>query len=156
MKTTRSLWPYGIIAAVVLFAIGLTAMIVMAVRSNSDLVSADYYEQELRFQKQLDSSRRTQQLDQRAVVTYDVALKQINITVPAEHAQQNPVGSVTLYRPSSAAMDRSLKLELNVDGSQHIDATSLAPGSWKVRLLWTVGTKEFYMDQPIIIKAAKS
>lgn len=158
MKTesNRSLWPWGIIAVMAVFIVGLVVMIAFAVRSNSDLVSKDYYEDELRYQTQLDSARRTQQLDQRAVVAYDESRKSIRIAVPTDHARQNPVGTVTLYRPSSAALDRNLKLELSADGSQQIDAADLAPGPWKIRVLWTVGTQEFYVDQPIVIKAAKS
>ncbi len=73
MKTTRNLWPLGIIAAFVVFFAGTAGLIVMACAQKVDLVSADYYEQELRFQKRINGLDHAKELGERASVVYDGA-----------------------------------------------------------------------------------
>ena len=36
-------------------------------------------------------------------------------------------------------------------GSQRIDARTLTPGLWKVRVSWTVADKEYYIDRSIVV-----
>jgi len=48
-------------------------------------------------------------------------------------------------------LDRSLKLEVDPAGTQAIDAALLAPGLWKVRVTWTTDSREFFIDQKIVV-----
>ena len=73
MTTTRNLWPLGIIATFVVFIIGTASLIVMACSQRTDLVSADYYEKELKFQGQIDRVERTRRAASQASVAYDPA-----------------------------------------------------------------------------------
>ena len=59
MKTTRNLWPTAIIVFCSLFVAGTAGLVVMACSQKEDLVSADYYEKELKFQGQIDGAERT-------------------------------------------------------------------------------------------------
>ena len=52
-------WPYGIIATFVVFIASFAAVITFICQHRMDLVSADYYEQEIRFQSRLDEMNRT-------------------------------------------------------------------------------------------------
>jgi nitrogen fixation protein FixH len=63
---------------------------------------------------------------------------------------------VQLYRPSAEKLDRQLKLEPDRNGVQRIDAGSLSPGLWKVRVTWSVERQEYFMDQNIVIAARTS
>jgi len=49
MKTSRNLWPLGILLAFGLFFAGTIGLVVMACSHKMDLVSADYYEREIKF-----------------------------------------------------------------------------------------------------------
>ena len=51
----RTVWPYAIIAVFVLFAAYIGSMVYQAMRSDVDLVSADYYKQELAYQQRMES-----------------------------------------------------------------------------------------------------
>lgn len=142
-------WPIGIIAAFGLF-IALTAVFVAkAVASRTDLVTHDYYEEELRYQDRLNQLRRTAPWQEQIRVTW--ADGELKLLMPAEHAAARVTGKLVLYRPSAADHDAEWPLSLNDQGEQRIPAAELAPGLWKARLHWSVGGESYYFDQPLVI-----
>ena len=149
MKTARSLWPFVIIGTFIVFVAGMSIMVVLACRSNMDLVSHDYYEQELRFQSRIDSLDRTHALG--ATARYDALSHHIIISLPAAHVGKAVDGSIQLYRPSAAGMDRQIKLEPNAQGIQTLAADDLNKGLWKIRVAWNVAGQEYFLDQKIVI-----
>lgn len=149
MKTNRNFWPLGIIAVFLCFAAGMTTMVVLACRSNTDLVSHDYYEQEIRFQGRIDSLNRTKGLH--ASASYDAAAKRLIITLPAEHADKAVSGQIQLYRPAAAGLDQQFKLEPDAKGRQTLDLAALQNGLWKVRIAWTVAGQDYFLEQKIVV-----
>lgn len=146
----RSPWPYAIIGWFVLFGSAMAAWVVVAVRTDMDLVRPDYYEQEILHQQQIDRQTRTLPIQSQVKVAYDAAQQTIVIALPATHAAQAQ-GKINFYRPSDAKLDREAKLSLNSGGTQKLDAKLLRPGLWKVRVQWTVNGEEFYFDQAFTI-----
>lgn len=151
MKPTRNLWPIGVIVFCALFVLGTATLIVVACSQNTDLVSPDYYEQELRFQGQIDRVERTRRAAGQASISYDSAAQRIIVSLPPGHARGNVWGSIELYRPSAAALDRTVKLEPDTSGVQCLDANRLQPGLWKVRLSWTAEKENYYLEQKLIV-----
>jgi nitrogen fixation protein FixH len=152
MKPTRNFWPLAITLAFVLFATGIATMIVIACTHKSDLVSTNYYEQEIKYQARLDQLNRTSQFNDQVKVAFDNIARRINISLPASHAGPKTSGLVQLYRPSAAGMDRELKLELDGSGSQSFDGAALEPGLWKVRIHWTSRQQDYFADKRIVVK----
>jgi hypothetical protein len=151
MKPTRNPWPVGIIAACALFVAGTAGLIALACSQKVDLVSKDYYEQELRFQSQIDRAERTRRTAGQASIAYDPARQCITVSLPPGHVHGNVWGSVQLYRPSAAGMDRAVKLDPDASGVQRLDAAGLAPGLWKIRLSWTVDHQDYYLENQVIV-----
>ena len=150
---SRNLWPASIVGFFILAVIFLGSFVVWAMRQREDLVSADYYEREVRYQGQLDSLNRSQSLAVQVVVTFDPARQAIVITLPPGK-REGATGQVHLYRPSDARLDRELPLALNAEGVQQLDATALNGGLWKVRVKWTASGQEYFLDQPVIVTGA--
>ncbi len=153
MSTTtkrRNLWPTAIIGFFTLAIIFIVSFIAWAVRQREDLVSADYYEREVRYQTQLDSMNRSQSLAIQTVVTFEPTQQTIVITLPAAQLR-GATGSVHLYRPSDARLDRELPLALDAEGVQRLDAKPLRDGLWKVRVKWNNAGQDFFLDQPVIV-----
>ena len=147
----RNLWPLAITAFFIVAFTCLVGLIVFATRQRVDLVRADYYEEEIRFQQQLDRVKRTQRLNQPAAVAYNSA--QHCITISLAPSLLGPVaGQIHLYRPSDARLDQELPLVLGADGTQRVDASKLRGGLWKVRVQWAVAGQEYYLDQPVVIR----
>jgi hypothetical protein len=148
---SRNLWPASIIGFFSVAVLFLGSFVVWAMRQHEDLVSADYYEREVRYQQQLDSMNRSQEVATKVVVTFDPAQQAILISLPAAKGAR---GRVHLYRPSDARLDRELPLSLNQEGVQRLDATGLSGGLWKVRVKWTTEGQEYFLDQPVIVTGA--
>jgi len=156
MATNRTLWPLGIILTLVVFIAGTVGLIVMACSQRVELVSPDYYEQELKFQGQIDRVARTRGAADQASVTYDAAGKCISVSLPADQARREVTGSIKLYRPSDTGMDRLVKLEPDANGTQRLDASGLAPGLWRVRVSWTAAKQNYYLEQKVVVGSKPS
>jgi nitrogen fixation protein FixH len=149
-KPFRSLWPISIMA---FFAVAITffvGFVFWAMQLRDDLVTADYYEREVRFQAQLDTLNRSQSFATQTVVTFEPASQEILITLPADKTP-GATGTIQLYRPSDARLDRDLPLALNDAGIQRVDARELRPGLWKVRVQWNMSGEDYFLDQPVIV-----
>jgi hypothetical protein len=152
MKTSpriANLWPYAILGWFVLVISFLATFATWAVQQNMDLVRADYYDEEIRYQQHLDRQQRTRGLAPGAAVGFEAAAQRIRVTLPAAHAAR-ATGSIRLYRPSDARLDRERPLRLDPDGQQSLDARELPAGLWKVRVHWTTDGEEFFLEQPVI------
>ena len=156
MKPARNLWPIGIIVVCALFVAGTATLIVVACSQNTDLVSPDYYEQELRFQGQIDRIQRTRSSAAQASVAYDAAAQSITVSLPPNQVRPPVTGRIELYRPSAAGLDRAVNLEPDACGIQRLDATSLAPGLWKVRVSWTAEKESYYLEQKVVVASKPS
>lgn len=153
MSAPRNLWPFGIIAAFVLFLAGTAGLVVLARAHRGDLVSGNYYEAEVRYQSQLDRADRARSLAPKTIAAYEPATRCIVLSFPPEHAQRSARGWIQLYRPSAAGLDRVVELRLDANGRQTIDAAGLKPGLWEVRINWTAGDEDFFLERKIIIGA---
>lgn len=156
VRSSFNPWPVSIIGFFTLAIIGCASFIVFCSRHPADLVANDYYEQEVRYQGQIDRLQHASARAQAAKIAYDPATKQISISLPSTSGQSRPEGSIQLYRPSAVNLDRQLKLEANASGVQTLDASHLLPGLWRVRVSWTVDRQDYFIDQRIVIGSTAS
>lgn len=149
MKTTRNLWPLGVIGVFVLFFAGMASVVVIASTHRDHLVAENYYEQELRFQGQIDATDRAKKSG--ATITFDSAGGKVVIAVPVAQLAGKFSGTLALYRPSEPKLDREFLLEPKADGIQILNVSQLKPGPWLVRVAWKSGGESFYLEQKITI-----
>ena len=151
MNPTRNLWPYGIIAAFLLFAGGLATTVTIAITHPEDLVNANYYENEVQYQSLLDNTARAQKAG--AALHSDPAAQQVVIALPVAQLAQKLSGTVRWYRPDAPKQDRELALAPRADGTQTLDLKDLASGPWLLEVAWRAGEQEYYMEQKLVIPA---
>ncbi|HRI16018.1 MAG TPA: FixH family protein [Verrucomicrobiota bacterium] len=139
-------WPHGLAAFLSLFACAVAGMGIFATRHNQDLVSPDYYEQEIRYQEQIDRVTRTQALTDPVTVALSPDGRTLELRLPV--AAQ---GTVQLYRPAEARLDREFPLALDAQGRQRLDLNPLKPGLWRARVQWQQGGQEFFRAANVIL-----
>ena len=140
----------GLVATFILFICGTISLVVFACSQKQDLVSSDYYEQEIRFQGHLEKLERAHRSARPASIVYDSVAGCIRISVTREAGI--PVnGDIQLYRPSAAGMDQHFKLSLDSQGMQSLDASALRSGLWKVRVSWMVDNQEYFLEKSIVV-----
>ncbi len=144
-------WPVSITAFFAIAISGCAVFVIFCNRHPADLVAADYYEQEMRYQGQIDRVQRTAARSMTATVAYEQSSGLILIALPQGDAAASVKGSIQLYRPSALNLDREFKLEPDGNGRQKLDTAGLAPGLWRVRVSWTSQNQDFYTEQKIVI-----
>jgi hypothetical protein len=150
-KKSFNPWPVAIIAFFSVAVCAAVSFVIYCSRQEENLVTTDYYEQEVRYQDQMDRINQAASLQAPARINYDAAKRSIAVALPEDHARQAPKGWVQLYRPSAASLDRKLNLQLDANGVQNIDAATLANGLWHVRVSWTLNGTDYFYDQKLVI-----
>jgi len=149
MKTTRNPWPLAILFTFAIFFCGIATVIVIAATHRENLVSENYYEQEMKFQEQIDGAARAQSSG--ATLAYHAASGCVVLALPAAQLASQPSGTLSLYRPSSPKLDREFALEPRADGTQTLNVSEFAAGLWSVRARWVAGGKAYYLEQKITV-----
>ena len=160
MKTKESEgfnpWPIGIVAYFVCFIVATIIFIAFALRNSMDLVRSDYYEQEIRYENQMDRMRLGEGVSDQVSVDFDGDANSLILKLPVAHIGRIASGTVHFYRPSNAKWDRHMPLILDASGRQSLDVSGMQSGFWKIRLQWMVEGKEFYLDRSLMIEPSRS
>jgi hypothetical protein len=139
-------WPIALIAFLSLFATAVVGFGIFAIRHNQDLVRPDYYDHEIRYQDQIEREIRTRELAGRVELGLAPGSRTLEIRIPG--AAQ---GTIHLYRPSDAALDRDVVLSTGADGRQRVDLSELKPGLWKARMSWKQGDDDYAYESTLVL-----
>ena len=148
----RSIWPYAIIAVFVLFAVYIGSMVYQAMQTDVNLVSADYYKQELAHQQRMDAVARTAVLLTPLQMRHEAASRRLTLELPASLASQEVQGQIHFFRPSDKGLDFSLPLQLEADRRQVVNTSKMASGFWRVQLDFTAGGRAYFVEQDLLLK----
>jgi len=151
----QNLWPAGLILFFILFIAFIAGFVVFASRQKMDLVRPDYYDQEIRFQQQIDRVQRTAPVLADADIGYDRAAGLVTVRLPS--VQRHDIsGTVSFYRPSDASLDSQVALGLDPAGSQSVSVRAMRAGLWRVRVQWKAAGGEYYFERQIVIERTAS
>ncbi len=142
-------WGTGIAIFYVLFVIAMLSFVFWSTGNNRDLVTDDYYAEELDYQKTIDNRARAEDLEGEVSITSEKG--KIEILLPEGMNDKSVKGELFLYRQSDKTMDTRLQFE-----GQKIDFSFLseriAIGKWTIKLSWTADGKDYYYEDNIWIK----
>jgi len=143
-------WPLGIVIVFTIFILFKVAFFIFSKFHRVDLVSSNYYQQEINYQQQSERQKRTRSLSKNIRCVYDSSADLLGIAFPDTAAQGNITGDIHLFRPSDAKQDKWFSLTLNASGEQKIDVRNLAKGLWRVKIKWIFQGKDYYFEESII------
>ena len=107
-----------------------------------DLVSEDYYAQELAFQSKIDMAQRATETGQQWAFTQTDG----GLSGSLNTAKGNV--AVQLFRPSDQRLDRTY----NFNGNFTIPAADLTPGKYLVKIEWQHNGQPLYNEHVVVIK----
>lgn len=147
--TIRFHWGVGITLVYIAFALGTLSVVALATSTRVDLVSEDYYQRALTFDRQIEASARGQSAGVRIALEAEprrqLVLEFPDATLPVTS------GVITLYRASGSSSDRSWPLALDPAGRQSLPLDSLQSGHWLAQLRWIRDGRDAYIEQEIVI-----
>ena len=142
-------WGFRITLLYVGFAFLILAMVFISSMSREDLVSTNYYDNEIAYEKRIQAIKRTKQLEKKP--TWSIAENSLTIIFP-ETISSISAGTLTLYRASDADRDIVVPLKLDNQRSQSIDLRKALPGMWRAKLEWKSDNMDYYLEDVIYIK----
>lgn len=147
MKIPRPSWGVGIAAVYAVFATSTLAFVAFAIAQPVELVSPDFYRQALTFDGRQAAMTRADALG--SSLEIEAAGHDVTVRIAGQPAAS---GAITLYRPSNAGADYTVRLALDAQGTQRIAAAHLADGRWIVKLSWADRGLEYYREQPVDLR----
>lgn len=138
-------WGKSIIVAFILFAAFIGTLVTVCVRQDVNLVTQDYYKEELDYQRQIDRIAHTAMLSDKPSIKVEGGL--LTIIYPDFARVQK--GALQLFRPSDARMDKRFELQRTTAHSQFFSTEGMNKGMYRARLRWTMEGKEFFLEQVI-------
>lgn len=144
-------WGKSIVLVFVLFAGFIGTMVYLMIRERIDLVSENYYQNEIEYQQQIDrvsNARRIHgSLNSTTSMTYLADQQQVVFVLP--NALQK--GEITFYRPGDSQQDFRVPIAAKHPARQVVPTKSLAKGSWRVQFTWSDGQREYYKEEQFFL-----
>ncbi|MEX6686022.1 FixH family protein [Danxiaibacter flavus] len=139
-------WGNKLLIVFGVFAIGMGTLVYKCMNVKFDLVSKDYYKDELRYQDKIDGMKNASQIGEINVSEND---RQVIIAFPAEVKGYKIKADAWFYCKTNADLDRRLTLSVNDDGTSVIDKNLLLKQDYQLKLSWETGDKKYYTEKDI-------
>ena len=151
MKSSKS-WPVGIAIIYISFVLLLIAFVIFSSFQQVELVTDDYYAEELKYQQQINRMNRAQSLSEPVNWTYNNKDNYLLLKFPAEIDPHKVQGNILFFRPSDAKQDKLIALNLSSENTQIIHTENLSSGLWKLKIFWKVDKTEYYIEGNMVVK----
>ncbi|AFL86249.1 FixH protein [Belliella baltica DSM 15883] len=139
-------WGKGIVVVIAVFVLFMAGLVGICVKQDDiHLVTQNYYEEEIKYQDQIDKIINAHSLDYE-VLTYNIQLKSVVMNLPV-----GAKGTLHLFRPSDARLDQKIDFQLLNKEENTVDVTHLKAGYWKVKLTWEENGVSYYEEKKINI-----
>lgn len=139
-------WGYKIAFAYLLFVAGIVFLAFKASQEKFDLVTKDYYEEELKYQQVIDQAANAAGLS--APVKIEKTGGSMTITFPDEMKNKKKLVDFYLYYPADAKKDFRLSFETN-DANYTQPLPETISGMYELKLSWTAEGLKYYHEQKI-------
>ena len=143
-------WGTGIVMVFAIFMGGTISTAVYLMNQDVNLVADDYYDQELKYQQQIDRMERTSRLETKQIVSFDGSIVSINI--PTSVLSEKLTGEIYFYRPSDSKSDIKIPLIIDTSGVQLIPVKRLEKGYWKIKVSWLSKGKGYFSEDRILVR----
>jgi hypothetical protein len=141
-------WGYKILVVYLAFVAGILFLVFKSSNQKVDLVAADYYEQEIKYQDKIDKSNRANLLTKK--VMYEVIDNHLVIKFPKEFENKNITGSVLLYCPSDEKKD--IKTDFSIQDSVYKMAIPKNnKGLHELQLNWMADSVTYYFEEKLYL-----
>ena len=145
-------WGHGVAVALGLFIAFILFMVFGFThgQQTSELVSNNYYEDELQYQEVIDGKKNAQQLTE--IPKYRESEKGINIAFADTELPTDKKVRFELYRTDDANLDVKKELTLDSENSFLIPSKVISKGPYTLKLKWSKADKPYQVDYDVLWK----
>jgi hypothetical protein len=132
------------------FVVFMGTLVWKSMHTKFDLVTEDYYQQEIGFQKKLDAQTATATLTQRPVMS--VTPEAIIVFFPQDFSAKAIKADLQLYNPADAGLDKTFTDLQAEAGKLTIARKDLPAAQYTGKLTWQCDGKTYYQEAPLNLR----
>lgn len=148
-------WGLRITILYLAFVALILTLVFMASAHKVDLVSKDYYEQEIKYQTKIDAIKNYNMLEKEISIVEKKDIVEVVIPEAGDIS-----GSIHFFRPSNSELDyiqqiipaKSSDQNDSQMTIQQIEKKNLEKGMYTIQISFNTGGKEYYKEEVIFIK----
>jgi hypothetical protein len=145
-------WGNRLLLVFVAFAGLISYMVYRCVLMPVNLVTSEYYKDELSYQDVIDATKNANALSTNTSIVQ--VASNVAIQLPDEMKQHPVKGTILFYCPSDISNDRHIELSVDTQAKQLIDIRKFAKGNYMVKIEWSENNKHYYAEKPFDITAS--
>jgi hypothetical protein len=123
-------------------------MVYKAVNTKFELVSKDYYKDELRYQDRIDGKQNANKLGN---IRVSQNADELLLALPNEMKGIKVEGEAWFYCKTDATKDRKIMLQVDENGQQHILKNKISKGRYELKLNWQTTSEKYYTEQNVTV-----
>lgn len=142
-------WGLKIAILYIGFVVLIAVLVIKSTQQHFDLVSKDYYSDEIAFQKTIDAGKN------QASLSHPIALSAspevVTISFPKEFEKKVIMGSVQFYSQVNSEWDKTIPINLT-ENSITFSRNQLKKANYLVKINCTVDGKNYYQESALTLQ----
>jgi hypothetical protein len=136
-----------VVVAFVFFGLFMGTLVVISMREDINLVSSDYYQQELNHQNKITQQENANQLTEKPQLSFEN--NSVKLLFPFSSSIEK--GELTVMRPSDDRLDQHFELNAMEGDSQLFPLKVWEKGLYRVSLTWSMEGKDYYFEKILVL-----
>ena len=145
----RFTWGNAIFLVMTAFILLMTSFMIRAASNQEELVAENYYEQEVKYQEQIDKLNKTSALS--GAVRMEVKGSALVIEMPIDVRGKAITGELYLQRPSDSRADERIAVMVDTTGTMRVELGERLKGAYNVQLEWSADGNAYLSKDRIYI-----
>lgn len=143
-------WGNKLLITFIIFGGFMSFLVYKSINTRFDLVTKDYYKDELAYQQVIDGTKNANALSGKVSITKDE--KNIVVQLPADLKGKAISGTIWFYSAADENKDRKFELKTDADGKQFFEKNIFFPIDYKVKIDWKADKEHYYTETDFSVK----
>ena len=141
-------WGHGITIFITLFMIAVLSAVYYTSTQRIELVTPDYYQQEIGFQKVIDANENSELLQDS--IQLAITSEFVEISFASTIEIKNAQGNIVFYRPNNLELDKQFEVEKFYQNNVvRIPKSDLVSGRYEVSIKWKKNNLDYIWEKSI-------
>jgi hypothetical protein len=146
MSTIKINWGTKIAIGYIAFVGLIASLVIGTMKQRTDLVSSNYYEQELKYQDKIDAGKHQSELS--APISFIVEDTRVVLEFPRELNGKEITGTVQFYSPVQSNWDKTISIKAS-NNIFPVSRPVLHRTKYIVKVDWVTEGKNYYQESTL-------
>lgn len=138
-------WGHKLTIVFILFGTLMFVLVYKSIRTDYQLVSKEYYNDELKYQQVIDGTANANKLSTQVSILQ--ADGKLQFQFPMEMNNKTIKGTIYFYCSYDNSKDKTFAITLNENCLQIIEEDKIQLGNYTIKISWQTGEESYYNQQ---------